>query len=199
MTVDDHAYIGDRLRREREGRGFTLRELACRLDVSASLLSQVENNKTRPSVRTLYGIVRELGLSLDDIFGAGGLGNVVDTARGEVASVVRSRQGGGHVLRASDRPYLNLEEDVRWERLTARTEPGIECLYLVYAAGAESAPANALSRHSGREFGIVLSGNLGVTVGFDDYALAAGDSIFFASSIPHRLYNTNHERLKQYG
>ena len=44
-------------------------------------------------------------------------------------------------------------------------------------------------RHAGREFGLVLSGRLGVTVGFDDYLLEPGDSISFESTIPHRLHN----------
>jgi quercetin dioxygenase-like cupin family protein len=48
-------------------------------------------------------------------------------------------------------------------------------------------------RHNGREFGLVLSGRLGVTVGFEDYLLEPGDSIFFESTIPHRLHNEGDE------
>ena len=47
---------------------MSLRELARRLDVSPSLVSQIETGKIQPSVRTLYAIVCELGLSLDEIF-----------------------------------------------------------------------------------------------------------------------------------
>ena len=47
---------------------MSLRELARRLDVSPSLVSQIETGKIQPSVRTLYAIVSELGLSLDEIF-----------------------------------------------------------------------------------------------------------------------------------
>ena len=48
--------------------GFSLREMARRLDVSPSLVSQIETGKIQPSVRTLYAIVSELGVSLDAIF-----------------------------------------------------------------------------------------------------------------------------------
>ena len=44
---------------------------------------------------------------------------------------------------------------MRWERLTARNEPGVEFLIAVYPPGSESGPADALVRHTGREFGIV--------------------------------------------
>ena len=64
--------LGTRLRVERERRGLSLRELARRLEVSPSLVSQIETGKTQPSVRTLYAIVTELGVSLDELFAPAG-------------------------------------------------------------------------------------------------------------------------------
>src|SRR5579872_1036784 len=60
--------VGAQLRERRFESGMSLRELARRLDVSPSLVSQIETGKIQPSVRTLYAIVTELGLSLDEIF-----------------------------------------------------------------------------------------------------------------------------------
>src|SRR5476649_2332334 len=60
--------VGAQLREQRFASGMSLRELARRLDVSPSLVSQIETGKIQPSVRTLYAIVSELGLSLDEIF-----------------------------------------------------------------------------------------------------------------------------------
>jgi len=60
--------LGKRLRQERDQRGMSLRELARRLDVSPSLVSQIETGKVQPSVRTLYAMVSELGVSLDEMF-----------------------------------------------------------------------------------------------------------------------------------
>ena len=62
--------VGPRLRAHREQRGLSLRELARRLGVSPSAISQIETGKSRPSVSTLYSIVSELGMSLDELFGA---------------------------------------------------------------------------------------------------------------------------------
>src|SRR3954454_22935429 len=60
--------VGSRLRAERERQRISLRELARRLDLSASLISQVELGRATPSVGTLYASVSELGISLDEVF-----------------------------------------------------------------------------------------------------------------------------------
>ena len=57
--------VGSLIRRERQKQGLSLRELARRVRISASMLSQVENDRTRPSVSTIYAIATELGLSID--------------------------------------------------------------------------------------------------------------------------------------
>jgi mannose-6-phosphate isomerase-like protein (cupin superfamily) len=65
----------------------------------------------------------------------------------------------------------------------------VEFLHTIYRPGGESSPADALVRHTGREFGTVLEGRLGVTVGSEDYTLEPGDSVFVDSIVPHRLHN----------
>src|SRR4029453_10691958 len=60
--------LGSRLREERERAHISQRELARRLGVSASLISQIESGQSKPSVSTLYAIVSELGVSLDYVF-----------------------------------------------------------------------------------------------------------------------------------
>ena len=52
--------VGVHLRARREEQGVSLRELARRLSISPSALSQIETGKSRPSVSTLYAIVSEL-------------------------------------------------------------------------------------------------------------------------------------------
>jgi mannose-6-phosphate isomerase-like protein (cupin superfamily) len=51
-------------------------------------------------------------------------------------------------------------------------------------------------RHSGREFGLVISGSLSVTVGFEEHVLGPGDSMSFESTVPHRLHNEGDEPVR---
>ena len=195
--ADRHVRLGERIRAERTARGLSLRELARRLEVSPSLVSQIETGKIQPSVRTLYAIVSELGVSMDEVFGQGEPER--PTAPSEIADRVETLFSGGSegpVQRAGSRRVIDLEAGVSWERLTTRNERDVEFLFTVYPPGGESAPADALVRHTGREFGIVLEGQLGITIGFEDYRLGPGDSVFFDSAVPHRLYNVGEETVR---
>ena len=49
---------------------MTVRGLARAIDVSASLISQIETGKSSPSVSTLYAITAALDISIEDVFGS---------------------------------------------------------------------------------------------------------------------------------
>jgi mannose-6-phosphate isomerase-like protein (cupin superfamily) len=99
----------------------------------------------------------------------------------------------GPVTAPDERAVLNLASGVRWERLTARTDPFVEFLYVVYDVGSASCDEDSLVRHGGNEYGYVISGRLGVRIGFDEYELGPGASISFNSSAPHRLWAIGRE------
>src|SRR3954466_9413298 len=68
-TAQDMAEdVGPQLRARREAEHLSLRELADRIGISPSALSQIETGRSRPSVSTLYAIVSELGISFDELF-----------------------------------------------------------------------------------------------------------------------------------
>src|SRR3954447_1330124 len=62
--------LGRRLKEVRVRAGLTLRELARQADVSPSLISQIENGKSRPSVSTLYTLARLLNVPVNELFDA---------------------------------------------------------------------------------------------------------------------------------
>lgn len=188
MTANDRGFepskVGSRLREERERRGISLRELARRVGVSPSLVSQIELDRVNPSVSTLYALVTELGMTMSEVF--------VDPPRQEQV-VRRRRDGGGLAERPETRRVINLATGVRWERLTPHSDRDVEFLYVVYPVGAASCPEDAMATHGGREYGYVTSGTLGVRVGFEEYELEPGGSIAFDSSSPHRLWAIGNE------
>jgi transcriptional regulator with XRE-family HTH domain len=178
--------VASRLRTRREELGMSARALARSVGVSPSLISQIENAKANPSVGTLYAIVTALGMSLDELFADNGTQEA-----GPVPSPARA--GHRHVLRGRERRALDLASGVHWERLTPTSDSDVDFLQVTYQAGAESCPPDALMRHSGSEYGLVLRGRLGATVGFDHYELEPGDSIVFDSSLPHRFWTIGDE------
>jgi len=100
------------------------------------------------------------------------------------------------VQRADERAAITLNSGVTWERLTFWADEDVEFIEATYEPGGASSPDDTLVRHSGHEFGHVLSGTLRVVVGFDEFILEPGDSITFPSSTPHRLSNEGLESAR---
>ncbi len=188
--------MGDRLRAARRRRHLSLRDLAGRLGLSPSLISQVETGRARPSVSTLYAIANELGVSLDELLfnDAGRAGRGASHAGERIVPIAPPPVASGPsnappVQRADDRKVIRLASGVVWERLTTESVPGIDFLHVTYEVGGASSPEHAFQRHGGHEWGFVISGKLGVTIGFEEHELGPGDSISIDSTVPHRLYN----------
>lgn len=184
--------LGSRLREERERARISQRELARRLGVSASLISQIESGQSKPSVSTLYAIVTELDVSLDDVFRVHDDELSIATAVGaESDSAVVARP----VVHPTERHVVELDSGVIWERLTSHEHEDVDFLHVIYDVGGSSASDERLMRHPGREYGYVLSGRLGVQLGFEQHELGPGDSIAFDSTTPHRLWNLGDEAV----
>lgn len=185
--------LGARLRARREEVALSLRELARRVGVSASLISQIETGKVQPSVSTLYALVTELGGSFDQLlFGEPPLPALPASATSsDLLATILTYPRGASLQRAADRKTIHLNAGVRWERLTGHSVPGVEFLFVVYEPGAESGLPDEFQRHSGREWCYVVSGTLHLTVGFDEHVLQPGDAITYDATAPHRLCNRN--------
>ena len=196
MPANRGPYVGERLRAARSGRGVSIRALARDLGVSASLISQIETGKSQPSVSTLYALTTALGISVEDVFaapegdrdGAGdGLPAVLDAlgaARGHRV---------GPLVRPAERQVLQLDSGVTWERLGQLPHTHVDFLLITYAPGGTSSSNGGLMRHRGAEYGFLHSGELSLTLGFDDVVLRPGDAISFESTTPHRYRNDGTE------
>jgi transcriptional regulator with XRE-family HTH domain len=183
------ADLGARLRAARERKGMTVRGLARYVGVSPSLVSQIERGRVMPSVGTLYTIANELGLVVDDLFrdketAPRSKGRDRDESLNDAADAV---------VRPARRKIIRLAGGVRWERLTPRPDKEVEFLMVVYDAGAASCPEDSLIRHGGKEYAYMISGRLGIKLGFEDFELGPGDSISFDAQVPHRLWTIGHE------
>lgn len=144
----------------------------------------MELGRTNPSLGTLYALATEWKLSLDDLMApADGPGAHEGEQPDNRAGIALP---GAQTPRT--RPHIEAQ-GVRWERLTAEDDPGVEFLRGVYAPGSQSCPADDLMRHGGWEYAYIISGRLDVQVAFQQDTLTAGMSINFDSTQPHRMSN----------
>jgi len=200
--------LGHRLRAAREQKNIGLRELARRLGVSASLISQIETGKTEPSINTLFAIVSELELSVNEIVFEPREASRASSSKAESRAAdgpaARDRPPVSEVPEPPDSPVqrgtsrtsISLESGVTWERLTAQADHNVDFLLLRYPPGSESTPPHSLMRHNGTEYGYVLRGRLAVSIGFDTYEIGPGDSIAFDCTQPHRFSTVGEEAVE---
>ena len=141
-----------------------------------------------PSVGTLYAIANQLELVVDDLFR--------DAGSSPGARARPSGDAADPVQKEHNRSTIRLAEGVRWERLTPRPDPEVEFLKVVYEVGAESCGKESLIRHGGNEYAYMLTGRLGVKIGFEEFELGPGDSIAFDAQMPHRLWTVGKKKAE---
>jgi transcriptional regulator with XRE-family HTH domain len=166
-TVEEDVKIGERIRGLREQHRMSIRELARRAGVSPSLISEGERGLVEPSVGVLKRIASVLEVRLPYFFSAPG-------------------SAGETVVRRDERRRLTELHGVTFE---LAGPDGLRSLEPIYARLLPGAGTDGPMQHEGEEWGMVLRGRLKVWVGIEVYFLDPGDSIYFASSIPHRVAN----------
>lgn len=164
--------LGAVIRRARKQRHQTLEEVAKLSDLSVSYLSQIERSLLHPSVATLKRIADALHIPAGKLM---------------FSPAVRSARPTVAVLRKGERKRVSFpQSSISYELLTPDMRRRASLLWLVAEPGAES---GAALTHEGEDVVVVLKGRLSVEVGGSWHELAAGDSIFFASELPHRWCN----------
>jgi transcriptional regulator with XRE-family HTH domain len=177
--------IGARLADLRKEHRYSIRALAGRANVSASLISDVERGKVEPSISTLKRVADALGTTLTYFFSnpSESNGRVV---RARERTVLAGRPGAG------GEPRRGLQASgIRFELASPKEAEAIEAIVGRYDVGATMGEEPAT--HEGEEWGMVLSGRLKVWIGDEIHFLDPGDSIWFPSTIPHRMENVASE------
>jgi transcriptional regulator with XRE-family HTH domain len=169
--------FGLTIRRLREERKLSLKEMAARSGLTPSFLSQVERNLTSPSVASLRRVAQAFGVPLTALF------------QGPTAPE-------DHVVRRSERRQL-IHPKRQWRDylLTPNLTGKLQVILSVIEPGGGSGD-EPYAHDSDEECVVILRGRLEFWVGTDWYLLEEGDSIVFESRIPHRNRNPGPEQAE---
>ncbi len=169
MNID----VGARIRAIRLMHGLSQRELARRAGVTNGLISLVEMNRVSPSVSSLKKLLDGVPMSLAEFFTG-------DFSRSAPV-----------FFEAAE--LLEIGNDEVSLRLVAAQRAGRQLTLLQerYAPGAQT--GDEMLTHRGEEGGIVIKGQIEVTVGGSSRVLEAGEAYYFASNLPHRFHNPGRE------
>jgi transcriptional regulator with XRE-family HTH domain len=183
--------VGARVREIRQRNGQSLRALASALGISASALSQIETGRTRPSIQRVHEIATELNIPLSALFAPVLETPQTDAAHGLSSSV--SYDSSICVQKAVEAPTIQLENGIRWDRISPKESDGLSFLHLVFEP---KAGYSEYLRHNGREIVYVIEGTLTFHVGFTAREVSEGDSFMFPSTTPHKVVNATEHRAR---
>ncbi|KWV59333.1 transcriptional regulator [Bradyrhizobium macuxiense] len=165
--------VGRRIRELRRAREMSLETVAARTKLSIGFISQIERGLSSPSLRVLATLADVLGVGIAALFGA--------APSDDAASSV--------VTREAQRAELKLwRSGVSKQLLSPAGSDSRLNLFLVHLEPGGST-GDELYTHDGEEAGLVLEGEMTLTVDAETWTLKQGDSFRFASRRPHRFSN----------
>ncbi|MGE0084734.1 MAG: helix-turn-helix domain-containing protein, partial [Desulfococcaceae bacterium] len=163
-------HIGERIRKLREEKGISLKDLSARTGFDEQLLSDIEKAEVYPQLGTILRLSKALDGAFGQLLSGEGDKPYSITRLKDRKTVARSTSGKGHKHIYS---YKGLAPEVKGRNM----EPLIVQL--------QETPEKEVSMHDGEEFIYVLHGTVLLEVGEDRYELEPGDSAYYLSSIPH--------------
>lgn len=163
--------LGERVKRKRETLHMQLNELAAKVGISSSALSQIEKAKAFPSIVTLKSIADNLYTSISELIGENEVLTKNPLVKYEEKSFVEKNDSGASLYLLSNHGNGKL-----MDTFLIDMEPG---------ANVEG----IMKSHPGQEFCFLLKGKIEFTLDDDTYILKRNDSFYFNSGRPHSVRN----------
>lgn len=163
--------LGERIKRKREDLHLRLNELAKKVGISPSALSQIEKAKAFPSITTLKSIADNLYTTVGELIGENEiLTNNPLVKFSEKSFVVKNDSGTSLYLLSN---HGNGKQ--------------METFLMEFQEGSDS--EDIMKNHPGQEFCFVIKGQIEITVDDNTYLLDKNDSFYFNSARYHKARN----------
>lgn len=172
MQEDILFQISNKLKEVRKSKGVTLQEIADEAGVTKSLVSQIENSRTIPSLPVMLGLIKALDIDLNVFFK-----DIISTAPGENV-MVRRKEDYQPFTKENAKGYF-------YQRIFSKQfkDNHIDVVLLRLEKDAK----RPMVRTNAFEFKYMLSGAVEYTVGKNKHILNQGDSMFFDANELHNL------------
>ena len=160
--------LGARLKRLRLQRRLTLQEVGASVDLSHSFISMLERGLADVSLARVQRLAAFYGVSLSEL--------LVDEQDGVAPKVIDVGEGD----------LVERMPGMRLRLLPIARTLGLQVVHMSLAAGA--GPSTPVS-HDGEDFFWVLSGEIVLTYGADDYVLKQGQAVIYSARVHHCFTN----------
>ncbi len=168
--------IGRKLRELRQANRMTLKQVAQKAGCTESYISQLENGNANPSIATLKKIASVFNVQIIDFF--------IDEQREDPVVVRKEERVDIEFLDGGKTHIQAMVKNSQKKRMVA--------FYTTIEPGGGS---SGLYSHIGEEFGLILAGEMELTIEDKTYTLREGDSFYFSSARPHGFANKGKENV----
>ena len=177
------ANVGGRLKAVRNANGLSQRELAKRAGVTNGLISMIEQNRSSPSVASLKRILDAVPMTFSEFFSI------------EYSGEEKVFYKADELREINPARVFKIDSDaaklVSLRQVGDASQHSLQLLHEIYEPGADT--GLELYTHDAEEAGLVISGEIELTVGDRKQVLTAGDAYIFDSRVPHRFHNRGDE------
>lgn len=166
--------LGTNIKYIRKEKGMTLQDISNATDLSLGYLSKLERNISSPNITNLHKICMALGITMTEL--------------------MSQIEGNKTVVKKDERRVIfESDSHVRYEMTTEGNRNLTGVCMIVYDNSFEKS-----SKHTTDEFGIVIKGQLEITVGDDIHILDVGDSIYIEAETEHSYKKSSDEECITY-
>ncbi|MCA9756367.1 MAG: cupin domain-containing protein [Candidatus Eisenbacteria bacterium] len=168
--------LGRRIRRIRQEKNLTLKQIESKVGVSATHISEIERGKTSPTIGALEKIASALDVPPSHLIDVPPVAKLESRHRADLPSLLM-REGA-----------------IRLQSVTNRDASSEMSIFFATIDG--SGVVDPVAGHRGEEFCYVLEGFLEVSVSGQPHVLRRGDSIHFKASQSHHIRNLSPEPVR---
>ncbi|SDD00999.1 helix-turn-helix domain-containing protein [Niabella drilacis] len=182
MSRELFLLVGEKIKEQRVQKKITLDKLAGKAGVTKGLISQIENNRTIPSLPVLFALIDSLELNVKEFF----------TGLHEAHSIPR-------VLIIREDAHAPFKKEpvtgFQYNRILSRSlmTQTVDVVLLELKPGAGR---KKMIRTDAFECKYIIEGKLEYQVGEHVFQLNAGDTLFFDGREPHKLKNTGRSKVR---
>ena len=167
--------LGDKIKSKRTKQHVTLEQLADKAGVSKGLISQIENNRSVPSLPVLFNIIHSLGEDLKTFF-----------------EDMHDHISNGHVLIVKSGEEKEFKKEpvkgFSYKRILTKSISS-QATDIVLLELKKGAGRKQMIKTDAFECKYMLKGSIEYHVGTEKFILNAGDTLFFDGRLKHKLKN----------
>ncbi|RFS23925.1 XRE family transcriptional regulator [Chitinophaga silvatica] len=175
MTEDIIMQISNKIKEKRKAKGITIQELADKADVSKGLISQIENNRTVPSLLVLINIIKALQLDMNEFF------NEIDQQSPNSKVIIKQKS-----------TYQPFEKEpakgFAYKRVLTRNIKNLP-IDIVILELKKGASRSQVVRTDAYEYKYIIKGTVEYLIDNEKHILEEGDSLFFDGRLGHKPRN----------